>query len=637
MADNGTIIVLRSAAILALSLSLCVPASAAELGSDKPLPEALGIEDVGTLYREIMVPMADGLRLSTYVLLPKAAEGRRLPTVLMRTPYAFVLGLNSRGFVHRLLENGFAVVVQNERGTQWSEGDFSFLPQVKSDGGQTLTWIAEQRWSNGNVGTYGCSSSAENQLALASEGHPAHKAAIAGSAGAGVGTIAGDSRGLFYKGGVPQIGPWAHWYAVYGQTHRYKLPSNLSADERARIIDANPLQRGDPFAKQPNALWHLPSQDVLKAIGAPASDFDRFMRLSPVDAAWNASGHLQKNEQLKVPTLHVNGWYDVGAYETVKMFEQVQDDPNQFLIMAPTSHCAMERATEQTRVGDREVGDGRFDYDGLYINWFDYWLKGEKNDVLKQPRIKAAVMASNRWVDGDRWPFSQTKSVTYHLSSTRGANSLFGDGRLASQLGSTAPWGEFRSDPFNPVPSKGAGCCDPSAAQDQRSVEARNDVLVYSTEPLSAPLSVVGEVNATLYVSVDAPDADIALKLVDVYPDGRAFNLYDTILRLRYRDGVDQPRLLQQDRVYEVNISGLITSNHFPAGHRVRLEIAGSNFPNYERNLHTGGRNFDETKGAVATIRVHQSARYPSRIELPTLTLKPASNARELTSKNDPS
>ena len=146
-------------------------------------------------------------------------------------------------------------------------------------------------------------------------------------------------------------------------------------------------------------------------------------------------------------------------------------------------------------------------------------------------------------------------------------------------------------------------------------------MLVYSTDPLSAPLSVVGEVDATLYVSVDVPDADIALKLVDVYPDGRAFNLYDTMLRLRYRDGVDQPRLLQKDRVYEVKISGLITSNHFPAGHRVRLEVAGSNFPNFERNLHTGGRNFDETKGAVAAIRIHHSARYPSRIELPTIEL----------------
>ncbi len=170
----------------------------------------------------------------------------------------------------------------------------------------------------------------------------------------------------------------------------------------------------------------------------------------------------------------------------------------------------MERATEQTRVGDREVGDGRFDYDGLYIKWFDYWLKGEKNDVLKQPRITAAVMASNRWVDGKRWPLSETRSVTYRLSSAGSANSVFGDGRLTQQVGSAAPWSEFRSDPFNPVPSKGAGCCDPGAAQDQRSVEARNDVLVYSTEPLSAPLSVVGEVDATLYVFVDVPDADIA-------------------------------------------------------------------------------------------------------------------------------
>ncbi len=611
---------------LGLSYALCSFALGAQPVANEqkaPLLESVGLADVATLQREIMVPMADGARLSTYILLPLDAGSQRLPTVLIRTPYSMTLNLKNNTFIRLLLQNGFAVIIQNERGTQWSEGEFHFLPGVKSDGAQTLTWIAEQRWSNGNVGTYGCSSSAENQLALASEGHPAHKAAIAKSAGAGVGTIAGDSRGLFYKGGVPQIGPWAHWYAVYGQTNRYKLPNHLSAAERVRIIDANPVQPGDPFADQPNALWHLPSQDILNALGAPATDFDRFVRLSPADAAWNASGHMRKGERLKVPMLHVNGWYDVGAYETVKMFENRQDDANQFLIMAPTSHCAMERATEQTRVGEREVGDGRLDYHALYLKWFDHWLKGAKNDVLERPRVTASVMASNRWVNGDRWPLSESKPVTYHLSSAGGANSLFGDGRLAQQPGSTAPWSELRSDPFNPVPSKGAGCCDPSAAQDQRSVEARNDVLVYSTEPLSAPLSVVGDVDATLYVSVDVPDADIAVKLVDVYPDGRAFNLYDTILRLRYRDGVDQPRLLQKDQVYEIKISGLITSNHFAAGHRVRLEVAGSNFPNFERNLHTGGRNFDESKGNVATIRVHQSARYPSRIELPTIALQP--------------
>lgn len=611
---------------IGLSYALCLSALGSQpVASDRSasLLESVGLADVATLQREIMVPMADGVRLSTYVFLPLDAGSKRLPTVLIRTPYGMMLGLKSNTFVRLLLQNGFAVVMQNERGTQWSEGEFHFLPGVKSDGARTLTWIAEQRWSNGNVGTYGCSSAGENQLALASEGHPAHKAAIAKSAGAGVGTVAGDSRGLFYKGGVPQIGPWAHWYAVHGHTDRYKLPSNLSADQRARIIDANPLERGDPFANQPNALWHLPSQDILKAIGAPASDFDRFVGLSPADNAWNASGHMRKGERAKVPMLHVNGWYDVGAYETVKLFEHLQDDPNQFLVMAPTSHCAMERATEQTRVGEREVGDGRLDYYELYMKWFDYWLKGEKNDVLEWPRVTASVMASNRWVKGDRWPLSGSKPVTYHLSSAGGANSLFGYGRLARQTGSAAPWSEFRSDPFNPVPSKGAGCCDPNAVQDQRSVEARNDVLVYSTEPLSAPLSVVGEIDTTLYVSVDVPDADIAVKLVDVYPDGRAFNLYDTILRLRYRDGVDQPRLLQKDQVYEVKISGLITSNHFPAGHRVRLEVAGSNFPNFERNLHTGARNFDETKGAVATVRVHQSAQYPSRIELPTIVLQP--------------
>lgn len=585
------------AGLVFLALGLCAAVASAQDSGN--LLEKLKFSDVATLQSESLVLMRDGVKLSTFVFLPRESKGKRLPVVLIRTPYALEMEPGKDPFARTLFENGYAIVVQHERGLHKSEGEYHFLPETRNDGADTLTWIASQPWSNGKVGTYGCSSSAENQLALSGVKHPAHKAAIARSAGAGIGSYAGNTtRGLFYKGGVPQIGPWAWWYGAYG----HRNPEETTVD---------------PFEKNPRGREHLPSAEILDTLNIPNTDFSRFMRLSPADAAWNGTGHLQETDRPRVPTLHVNGWYDVGAQETVQMFEHLQSTPNQYLIMAPTEHCAMEKATETTMVGERPMGDGRYDYQALYLNWFNHWLKGEKNDVLRQPKVTVAVMGAGRWVTADRWPLPGTQSQTYVLSAERGANSLFGDGRLGAGSDSSRPWDELIADPRMPVQSRGGGCCDPDASRDQREVEARNDVLVYSSEPLKTGLSVVGEIGVTLFVSANVKDTDLALKLVDVYPDGRAFNLYDTMLRMRYRDGFTAPKLMADGEVYEVHIKGLVTGNYFAAGHRIRLEVAGSNFPNFERNLNTGGRNDDETQPQVATIRIHHTPERASRIEIP--------------------
>jgi len=583
------------------------------------LLETLEVADIGAHVGETTVTMRDGVRLSTSVVLPKNGEGKRLPTLLVRTPYAPTLEFQkNKSFLRLLLDNGYAIVIQNERGTQWSEGVFHFLPYPKQDGSDTLSWIAAQKWSNGNVATYGCSSSAENQLALASENHPAHKAMIARSAAAGIGSYGGGtSRGLFYKGGVPQIGPWSWWYGVYGHTNRPKLPESLSPVERSRLAATSPATIDDPFEKNPEARAYLPSAGILDALAIPQSDFNRFIQIGPTDEHWSSVGHLQEGDKPRVPALHVNGWYDVGAYETVKMFEVLQSTPNQYLIMAPTAHCSMEEATEQSMVGKRPVGDGRFDYDDLYLKWLNYWLKGEKNDVVDQPRVTVAVMGSSQWAKSDRWPLPELNNVTYRLASRNGANSLFGDGELTASKVGPREFDELVSNPNYPVPSRGGGCCDPDVAQDQTSVEARNDVLVYTTEEFRQGQAVVGEIGVKLYVSADVRDADLALKLVDLYPDGRAFNLYDTMLRLRYREGFNSPSMMKDGEVYEVNIEGLITSNFFAAGHRLRIEIAGSNFPNFERNLQTGGDNFNETQSITGRIRIHHSEKYPSGVVFP--------------------
>ena len=587
------------------------------------LLQLLGVADEATMERLIMVPMGDGVRLSTTVIRPRS-EGE-LPTVLIRTPYRKESEVSDPLYA-RLVREGYVIVIQNERGTEWSEGTHQFLAGARADGYETLTWIADQPWSNGRVGTIGCSSSAEHQLALAAMNHPAHRAMIPMSAGAGIGAIPGvSSQGLFYKGGVPQLGPWAGWYAGSGHANRPKLPSDVSQDERIRLADFY-----SPYPKPGSerygigvisgeALGHLPSSDVLRAAGVPETDFDTFMTMSPADARWRAIDFIRDGDQPRVPALHVNGWHDVGAFETVKLFEYLRDTPNQYLIMAPTAHCAMTSATTDHSVGERPVGNAELPYDDLFVEWFDHWLKDEPSDVLDRPRVQAFLEGADRWVTFDALPVPGATPVRLFLRSDGRAQGSAGTGRLAFEPPAEEPSDSVVSDPMDPVPSRGGGCCDRDAVRDQRPIETRSDVLVYSTEPLQDGIAVVGEVKVVLQVSSSALDSDVAVKLIDVYPDGRAFNLYDAMQRLRYRTGYDRAVPLEPETVYAVEITGLVAGNYFAPGHRIRIEVAGSNFPNFERNLQTGGNNHDETGPVVAINRIFHSNGLASYIELPTV------------------
>ncbi len=600
---------------------LCLAVPTVALAQRADILDQLGLAGVARLERMIMVPMRDGARMSTAVIRP-AADGAKRPTIFIRTPYLKENELlGSRELYGAAVRRGYAIVVQNERGTEWSEGRHRFLTGARNDGYDALSWIAAQPWSNGRVGTIGCSSSAEHQLALMATNHPAHRAAIPMSPGAGIGAIPGVStQGLFYKGGVPQLGPWAGWYAGFGHVNRPKMPRDVSQDELIRLADyysPNPKPEADRYGLPSvsgamqgkgdvgGALAYLPSGDVLRQAGVPETDFDMFMTMSPTDVRWLAIDFIRDGDRPKVPALYVNGWHDVGAFETVKLYEYVRDTPNQYLIMAPTSHCAMTRATADYQTGERPIGNAAQPYTDIFLAWFDHWLKDGPADVLNRPKVQAFLEGGNRWLALPSFPVPDAKPTKFYLSSTGRAQSLKGNGLLTPEpsVGSTPD--SLVSDPKNPVPSRGGGCCDRDAVRDQRPVEARSDVLVYSTAPLIRGLSVMGEVTGTLFVSSSALDTDVMVKLIDVYPDGRAFNLYDAALRLRYREGFDRPAPLVPGKVYPVEISGLVAGNYFAPGHRIRIEIAGSSFPGFERNLQTGGRNYDEKVPVVAVNRIH--------------------------------
>jgi putative CocE/NonD family hydrolase len=251
------------------------------------------------------------------------------------------------------------------------------------------------------------------------------------------------------------------------------------------------------------------------------------------------------------------------------------------------------------------------------------WLKGEKNDFKsKVPRVQYYTMGINKWQAAETWPPDGTQMVTYYLNSEGNANTASGTGILSNKKAGKDRPDSFTYDPMHPVPSYGGNvCCTGNAIKagsfDQQKMEEREDILVYTTEPLKEGVEVSGFIETTLYVSSDVKDTDFTVKLIDVYPDGRAFNLDETIQRVRYREGYDKEVFMEKGNVYKVNLTPMSTSNFFDKGHRIRIEVTSSNFPRFARNLNTGGNNYDEKEGVIAHNKVHHSRSYPSQIKIP--------------------
>ncbi len=325
-------------------------------------------------------------------------------------------------------------------------------------------------------------------------------------------------------------------------------------------------------------------------------------------------------------------WYDVSSSPNIELYNHVRKnakDPkvrdSQYLVIAPTLHCAYTRATENTIVGERSVGDARLDYNELIYGWFDHWLKGEP--LKDMPKVRYYTMGSNKWQTSDVWPPANTVMTPYYLDSKGQANTLNGNGKLVSKKPSKDNPDSFTYDPMNPVLSHGGNvCCTGTAIQggayDQQEMEKREDILVYTTEPLAEGVEVSGFIESTLFVSSDAKDTDFTIKVIDVYPDGKAYNLDETIQRARYREGYEKEVFMEQGKVYKVELTPMSTSNYFEKGHRIRIEISSSNFPRFDRNLNTGGKNFDESEGKIAHNKIHHASQYPSSIRLPIVKKK---------------
>ncbi len=597
------------------------------------------LDEIAIIDQKVMVPMRDGVRLATDIYRPKTEA--KVPIIFSRTPYNF----NSWGDgekrtrtaqrAYEAVKRGYAYVVQNERGRYYSEGEWDILGVPLTDGYDAFSWMKDQSWSNGKVGTLGCSSTAEWQMAVAALDHPSHAAMVAQGYGAGVGKV-GDyyEQGNWYRGGAEQMLFFSWLYGVEHDKFKPRIPEGATQEDLIRISRFYDLAPENPPVNMSEALAHLPIQDILQNIHGKREIFDKMVRRTPNHEDWYKGGLYHETMEIGTPGFWFASWYDVSISPNIALFNHLRanaKDPeireNQYLVIAPTLHCRYTSATANTVVGERSVGDARLNYDEQIYAWFDLWLKGLQNDFKeKTPRVQYYTMGSNTWQSAESWPPENTKMTTFYLNSSGKANSLYGDGSLAQKK----PKGEdnpdtFVYDPMNPVPSYGGNvCCTGNAinggAYDQQEMETRQDILVYTTEPLEEGVELSGFIETTLYVSSDAPDTDFTIKLVDVYPDGRAYNLDETIQRARYREGYDKEVFMKEGEVYKLELTPMATSNFFKKGHKIRIEVSSSNFPRFARNLNTGGRNYDETEGRIATNAIHHSAKYPSQIRLPMVS-----------------
>ena len=543
----------------------------------------------------IAVPMRDGVSLATDVYRDAAAPPA--PVILVRTPYDRT---KQRPLAERFAQAGYVAVFQDCRGTHGSEGVLAPYNNEGQDGYDTIEWITRQPWCSGRVGMAGGSYVGAVQWQAAVE-RPPGLAAIAPQA-----TWSSFHRNL-YLGGAVRLALIAGWIA-----------SNTPRPDGLQPADMN------------EALLRLPLADMDEAIGWPMPWLDAYLTHPEPNGFWTRLDLTPHLPALDVPALHVVGMYDYFSRESVDTFVLMQTaarDPEtrrqQRLILGPWDHGTIGR----TKVGEVEFGPAAaIDLFAAQLDWYDRHLKRDPAALAKPfPPVTYFSMGDNAWHDAETWPPAGTAPIEFFLRSYGRANTRSGTGRLdRAPAQEPEPADVFRADPADPVPACPITPTRPLKAAawgpvDQGPLADRADVLVYASSPLSAPLRFAGRVEARLHVSTDTPDADWAVKLVDVHPDGTAYNLATGILRGRFRRSLEKPELMKPGEVVEVTVDlGPCAATILP-GHRLRVDIGGAIFPLYDRNPNTGLGPFDGTT-AIATEQVHHGPQTRSRLILPAVT-----------------
>jgi len=558
--------------------------------------------------------MRDGVVLRADIYRPQA-DGK-FPVLLQRTPYdkrTFAFGLKAA-------TRGYVVIIQDVRGRYASEGEWYTFRNEMNDGYDTIEWAAALPYSNGKVGMFGGSYVGATQM-LAAIMHPPHLAGICP-----VVTASNYHSNWTYQGGA-----FVQWF-------NESWASGLAQDTLGRKAkEATNAAEGMwelPLAKYP--LFNLRGLHATSAASL-APYFLDWIAHPNYDDYWKHVSIEEHFGDIMVPALHIAAWYDLFLGGSLRNYEGIKAHGGseaarngQQLLVVIGGHSGSGR-----KVGDVDFGaDAAFQENEATLDWYDFLFKGVQNHFGSGKPVKIFVMGANQWREEEGWPLARARQTKYFLHSSSAANSVRGNGSLSTvgPAKEAADW--FVYDPGKPVPTIGGPlCCDsehwPPGPRDQRGVEAREDVLVYSTPALGQDLEVTGPVTVELYAKSSAADTDFTAKLVDVWPDGFAQNLTEGILRARYRESQEAPSLINAGQVYKLAIDLWATSNVFKKGHILRLEVSSSNFPRFDRNLNTGqqglGTGDDGKTGhgfVTATNSILHDAEHPSAVVLPVVGTK---------------
>jgi putative CocE/NonD family hydrolase len=555
----------------------------------------------------------DGVTLYADIYRPKSAD--KFPVILMRTPYDKSVGW-AVSPVYKMVPRGYVVIIQDVRGRYTSEGEWYPFRHEQADGYDTVEWVASLPYSNGKVGMMGASYVGATQM-LAAIAQPPHLTAIAPNM----------TASNYHDGWTYQSGAFEQWFDQNWTTQLAANTLNRLIHENANALVGAPTL---PLANYPVFNFgQLPADAQLTTAIAPYY-FD-WLAHPDYDDYWKQWSIEENFSKIAVPMLQVGGWYDIFNAGTLRNYMGAKARganqaarSKQHLLIEIGGHAGFGR-----RIGDIDFGPHALEnvYTDVILDWYDFLFKGIENEFSTDKPTKLFTMGANEYRQHDDWPPPQAQNTKYFLHSSGKANSLRGDGSLSTVAPKSEPVDSYVYNPANPTPTIGGPlCCDAEhmepGPRDQRSVENRDDVLVYSTAPLAQNLEVTGPVTATLFVKSSAVDTDFTAKLVDVSPDGFAQDLTEGILRMRYRDSQEHASLMNPGQIYEISLDLWATSNVFLKGHILRLEISSSNFPRFDRNLNTGeeikfARNF-----VSATNVILHDAQHPSALLLPVIPLK---------------
>jgi putative CocE/NonD family hydrolase len=575
-----------------------------------------------TVEFDVPAPMRDGVILRANIFRP-VGEGS-YPVALMRTPYGKDFGsVQPFGDAVRMARAGYIVVLQDVRGRYGSDGEWRMFQDEAADGYDSVEWAARLPGANGNVGMYGASYVGLTQWMAAKEAPPSLKALVPSI------TFADARDGVVWRGGALELGLLANWMlgaiAIDITLKRYQhvAPAEQMQALGQVIHEIDQLRTAGYFSLPLKDFEPLKRLGLATELGELIENADSF--------AFSASFSIGEfYDRVRVPTLNIGGWYDIFIGGTLGNFQALQTAGctpaarQSKLVVGPWSHVNLSNT-----IGEIDFGftsqlafmNMQTDLTGLTLRWFDYWLKGIENGVTNEPPIKLFVMGANVWRDEQEWPLARAQATAFYLHA---------DGVLSPTLPGDQPPDHYTYDPNDPTPTSGGNLLMHSlfnaGVKDQRAIEARADVLTYTSAPLEQDLEVTGPLLVKLWAASDALDTDFVARLVDVYPDGFAQNLADGIIRARYRNsdpsrsaGQGRPELLTPGQPYEFTIDLWATASVFKAGHRIRVDIASASFPRWDRNPNTGAPLGSDTDMRPARQTILHDAAHPSRIVLPVV------------------